>query len=38
MKNIDDIKSIDDITDVRIFKKKYIVKNSIMNIKTIQNI
>ena len=37
MKNIDDIKSIDDITDVRIFKKKVkkYRKKYIMNIKTI---
>ena len=36
MKNIDDIKSIDDITDVRVFKKYiYIEKIYIMNIKTI---
>ena len=36
MKNIDDIKSIDDITDFRIFKKnKKYIKKYIMNIKTI---
>ena len=36
MKNIDDIKSIDDITDVRIFlKNKKYRKKYIMNIKTI---